>query len=376
MNQKVSKNIFTYSDILHAYIQCRKYKRNTKSAIDYERNFTSKLEVLLNQINNKTIETGRYTCFPVLHPKPREIWAAPFKERIIHHLIHNEIKDAFEKHFIDQTYSCIKYRGQLKCIYDAYKGLRKISHNFERDVCFIKLDVKNFFVSIDKDILWEIVREKIDENSLLGWLIFRNIFNDITINPKIKNKNYLEYVPKYKSLLNIDYKHQGLPIGNLTSQFFSNVYMNGLDQYCKHSLKLKYYYRYADDILIFEEDTSKANTIINSIDKWLKDNRHMSLNINKCIINKANYGVKFLGTKMYYHYIIPSDRILYELKKSIKNLKRDIFNEVKLARVNSYLGMCLPFNTYSIRTKILKDCELDFIYDNNLRRISLRKGYL
>lgn len=371
----VSKDSFTYEDILHAYIQCRKHKRNTRSAIQFERNFTDKLLVLLNQINNKTVEFGRYTCFPVLNPKPREIWAAPFKERIIHHLIHNEIKDEFEKHYIDQTYSCIKNRGQLKCIKDMYKGLRKISKNFENDVCYIKLDIQNFFGSINKDILWNIIKEKVNENSLLGWLIKRNLYYDITVNPKFKNKKYLSRVPSYKSLLNNNYKEKGLPIGNLTSQFFSNVYLNGFDQFCKHTLKLKYYYRYADDILVLIENISEAEIIIKRMNNWLIENRHLELNTNKTIMNKAKYGIKFLGVRMFYHYIIPSKKIIYDLKKSLKTFKKDIFNQQSLDTLNSYLGMCIPLNTYSLRTKVLNNCDLDFIYDNNLRRVLLKKGY-
>lgn len=371
----ISKDKFSYEEILRAYMQCRKHKRNTRSAAQFERNFADKLRVLLNQINNKTINFGRYTCFGVIKPKPREIWSAPFKDRIIHHLIFNEIGEEFEKHYIDQSYSCIKGRGQLKCIYDAYKGLRRATHNFERDVFYIKLDIENFFVSINKEILWNIVKEKVDEKSLLGWLIKNNLFHDITKNPKFREIKKLKLVPKHKSLLQINYNRQGLPIGNLTSQFFSNVYMDGFDHFCKHQLKIKYYYRYADDILILLEDSSRAQEVISLIDNWLKDNRGLSLNRGKCIINRSKFGIKFLGARLFHHYIIPSKKIFYDLKIAIKRFKQDIFDNLALDRLNSYIGICASFNTLFARIKSLSNCEMDFIYGNNSRKVLLRKGY-
>lgn len=374
MTQLISKNQFTYADILKAYMECRKHKRNTKTAMNFEKNFIDKLSVLLRQINTRTFKSGRYTCFAVVQPKPREVWAAPFKNRIIHHLIHNEIGKEFEKHYIDQTYSCIKGRGSLKCIRDAFKGCRSITENWTKEAFFIKLDIKNFFVSLDKNILWNILREKVDENSTLGWLVYKSIFDDITINPHYRHKEILAKVPPYKSLKNINRMQKGLPVGNLTSQFYSNVYMNAFDLYCKHVLKLKYYYRYVDDILILVKDSSSANIIVNQINNWLIENRHLELNTNKTIINRIKYGVKFLGVRMFPHYIIPTKCIFNKLDLAIKNFRKDIFNEKRLATLNSYLGMFIPFNSYSIRTKILKDIRLEFIYNNDGRKVYLEKS--
>jgi retron-type reverse transcriptase len=367
--KKVSKNSFTYDEILTAYMQCRKHKRNTYDAMEFEKNFAYKLEVLLKQVNDRTYKPGRYKCFPVLIPKPREIWAAPFKDRVVHHLIFNEIGEEFEKHFIDQSYSCLKGRGTLKCINDAFKGCRKITRNFQEEAFYIKMDIKNFFVSINKEILWGIVKEKVDEDSLLGWLIKCNIFHDITENPRIMKRKILALVPEYKSLRNVDYKRQGLPIGNLTSQFFSNIYLNGLDQYCKHTLKLKYYYRYADDILILIKDTSEAKNIINSMNEWLMQNRKLQLNTLKTVVNRIRQGVQFVGARIFYHYMIPSKASLDKLKQAIKSFRKDVFSCKKLSTLNSYIGLCLNFNTRSMRARILNKCQLNLIYDNDAGKI-------
>ena len=374
MKQLISKNIFTYEDVLKAYMECRKYKRNTKTAMNFEKNFIDKLQVLLKQINTRTFKSGRYTCFAVIQPKPREVWAAPFKNRIIHHLIHNEIGKEFEKHYIDQTYSCIKGRGSLKAILDVFKGCRSITENWTKEAFFIKLDIKNFFVSLDKEILWDLLKEKVDENSTLGWLVYKSIFDDITQNPHYRHKEILAQVPAYKSLKNIDRMKKGLPVGNLTSQFYSNVYMNEFDLFCKHVLKLKYYYRYVDDILILIKDSLSANIIVNRINNWLIENRHLQLNTNKTVINRIKYGIKFLGVRIFPHYIIPTKCIFNKLKWALKNFKKNIFDEKCLATLNSYLGMFIPFNNYSIRTKILSNTRLEFIYNNNGRTVYLEKS--
>ena len=370
---KLSKNSFTYDEILHAYMQCRKHKRNTKSQLEFEKNFMDKLQNLLQQINSRTYDIGKYTCFAVMHPKPREVWAAPFKERIIHHLIHNELKDEFEKHFIDQTYACIKNRGTLKAIMDAFKGVRKITKNYTEEAYYIKLDIQNYFVSINKDILWNILKEKIDENSLLGWLVHKSIFANFTKNPKIKNKQLLKKVPEYKQLSKVEINHQGLPIGNLTSQFYSNIYLNELDHYCKHKLKLKYYYRYADDILILTQDKHNIHNTIENINIWLKENRNLYLNTSKTIINTCTYGIKFLGSRLFYHYILPSEKILYRCKSLCKRISRIIFNKDLYYSLNSYLGLLSVLNTYRIRKRFLSKCYLNLIYNNTNGKICYLK---
>jgi len=369
MRPKISKNHFTFDEVLHAYMQCRIHKRNTKTATDFERNFVPKLLKLTDDINNYRWRPGRYKCFPVLKPRLREIWAAPFKDRIIHHLIHNEIREEFEKHYIDQSYSCIRGRGTTKCINDAFRGCRRITKNFTTDAFFIKLDIKSFFVSIKKDVLWDIIRQRVDENSLLGELVRRVLFHDITKNPRRVNQHLLRRVPPHKSLFHNDFEKQGLPIGNLTSQFFSNIYLDGLDQYCKHVLKLKYYFRYADDILILIPDSRVARGIVSNINAWLQNNRGLTINPDKTIINRIRLGVKFLGGRLFYHYKIPSNLTFEKIKFSAKQFKRNIFNRKALATANSYLGHVAMYDIRAFCAKVLDKNRLDLIYDNDGRKI-------
>lgn len=365
---KISKNYFTFEEVLRAYMQCRKHKRNTLSAIDFERNFVPKLQKLTEDINGHEFKPGRYKCFPVVKPRLREIWAAPFKDRIVHHLIHNELQTEFEKHFIDQTYSCLKGRGTTRCINDAFRGCRKITKNFKEEAFFIKLDIQSFFVSINKNILWDIIREKIDEDCLLAELVRKVLFHDITVNPRVVNGRLLNNVPKHKSLFNIDYRNQGLPIGNLTSQFFSNIYLNGLDQYCKHVLKLKYYFRYADDILILIKNSSDANDIVLKINEWLNNNRKLSINHNKTIVNRIRHGVPFLGGRLFCYYKIPNKESFDKIKMAAKKFKKNIFDTNAFASANSLLGLASTYNIHSFCARILDRNKLSLIYGNDTKK--------
>lgn len=367
--QKIKKDSFSVDDCMRAYMQCRKHKRNTSSAMEFERNFVPKLIKLMDQVNSGRWRPGRYRCFPVFVPRTREIWAAPFRDRIVHHLIHNELRDAFERHFIDQTYSCIAGRGTVKCINDAFRGCRSITNNFRSQAFFIKLDISSFFVSIDKQILWDILREKLDENCLLADLVRTVIFHDITKNPIVVNAESLRQVPRHKTLFNANFCGRGMPIGCLTSQFFSNIYMDGLDQYCKHVLKLKYYYRYADDILILVKNSADANDIVQKIGEWLQTNRKLSLNPKKTVVNRIQHGVKFLGGRLFYHYKIPSKKTFEKIRTLSRKLNRDVFNRDTVVSLNSYLGLCAVYNIHSFCAGIMDKNRLGLIYDNDTRKV-------
>lgn len=367
------KNSYSYEDIYYAYLDCRKSKRNSISAINFEINYEENLKILLDEINNGTYKIGRSTVFAVTQPKPREVWAADFRDRIVHHLVIGDIQEYFEKRFIYDSYSCIKNKGTLKCIQKAYKSCRKITQNWQNDACYIKLDLKNFFGTIDKHILWNIMKEKIGDESLTSRLIKQIIFNPMQINPIIINKN-LNQVPVHKSLLHQNNYDIGLPIGNLSSQFFSNVYLDGLDQYCKHVLKLKYYFRYADDILILTNDLSKSNEIIKNIKVWLKNHRNQELNDNKTIKNHIKYGIHYLGSIIYPYHIISNNRLKYNLKKSIKKLNKNKFSENSIRSVNSYIGLLNQYDSYKFITECLKKISNILFHINN-RRIRFSKYF-
>ena len=170
---------------------------------------------------------GQSICFIVLYPKPREVWAADFRDRIVHHLIYNEIKDRFYKRFIKDTYSCIPDRGTTNAVKSVRSQAASVTNNYTETAYFLKADLKNFFVSIDKNILYDEIQKFVNEEWVLK-LIKQVIFHNPKTDVCIKSPTYkFRYLPKYKSLWYTP-SDKGLPIGNLTSQFFSNVYLLSL----------------------------------------------------------------------------------------------------------------------------------------------------
>lgn len=351
---RILKNKYTYDDIYNAYKSCRKSKRNSQSALEFEPNYEVKLLELLNEINNGTYKIGSSNVFAISDPKPREVWAANFRDRIVHHLLINNIQEYFEKRFITDSYSCIKGRGTLKAIQKAVKCCRSVTENWQHDGCFIKLDIKNFFGTIDKHILWKELEKTLGNESLTARLTKQILFNDILENPNVF-KQGLEKVPSHKSLLQANNPDVGLPIGNLSSQFFSNVYLDGLDKFCKHILKIKHYIRYADDILIIVKDLSDANYIIEQMSNWLYSNRNQAFNTNKTIKSHIKNGIHFLGSIIYEWHLVPSKRLIKRYKQAVKCLKKNYNDSKALASINSYMGMTKHYCSKHFNYQMLKD---------------------
>lgn len=348
---------FTFEALYRAYLDCRKHKSATAQAIKFDFEREKNLYELYEEILNGTYEIGRSICFIVTEPKLREVWAGSFRDRIVHHLIYNAIYDRFVSKFIYDTYSCIPGRGTLKGAKRAEKFARNITQNYSKDAYFIKMDIKNYFVSIDKQILCNQVLELVDEEWLVE-LIKKVIFHNPKENVAIKSAKWLsEMLPSYKSLFNTDDK-KGLPIGNLTSQFFSNVYLNPLDQFAKHNIKCKYYLRYVDDILIIDKDPGFLNYAYSEINKFLINNLELELNHKKKNINLVKKGFDFVG-----HVIRPNRTYIRKrtANKCVKTIKDwhnnpDKYSEEELKKfrnkINSYYGMLRHVNGYNFRKNI------------------------
>lgn len=343
------KNRYTYQDVFNAYIDCRRSKRNSRSAIAFETKFEERLYDLLSDINSQKYQISQSNVFVVEKPKPREIWAAQFRDRIVHHLVFNDIGRYFERRFIEDTYSCIKGRGSLAASNRLSSMHRKITNNYEFDCWYLQFDIKNFFVSINKDILWGILEKVIGSDSLTSKLLKQIIYNDPTRNPVIKPNSRFFLVPKHKSLWNAQ-KNTGLPIGNLTSQFFSNVYMDGLDHFIKHSLRAKFYVRYVDDAVVLSKSREILESMLCSIKNYLKKYLGLEIHPNKCSIKKASQGINFVGyiIKPYRRYIRRSTVESAKYAASKKSIKS----------VNSYLGLFRHAASYKLRKEICKTASL------------------
>ena len=260
----------TFQKLLKAYLDCRRRKRNTFNALKFEFCLESEIFVLYDQLTKGEYNIKKGICFLVYYPKIREIWAADFRDRIAHHLVYNEICEKFYNRFMKDTFSCIPERGTLNASKQLGSYARSITNNYSVPAYYLKADIENFFVSINKDILYAEIVKLVNQDWVLS-LIHRIIYHDCRKRVILKvSKVGFKKLPRKKSLWFAP-DNQGLPIGNLTSQFFSNVYLNVLDQYIKHRWRCKYYCRYVDDFIILDKDPHKLNEIHKDLTRFLKE---------------------------------------------------------------------------------------------------------
>ena len=363
------KNYDITLDIFQAYFDARKNKRNTINALAFEQNFESNLFALEEDIISRRYNPSKSICFIVNKPVKREIFAADFRDRVVHHLIYNYIAPVFEKIFINDSYSCRKGKG-------TYYGIKRIDHfirsctqNYSKDCYILKLDVKGYFMAMNRNILFDKVKTVLLNNRykiefdlyLIIYLIQKTIFNDPTINCVLKGKKSdWDGLPKTKSLFHAA-PDCGLPIGNLTSQLFGNVYLNALDHFVKRDLKIKYYGRYVDDFILIHSDKDYLKSLIPKLSNFLLSTCNLSLHPDKIYLQHFSKGVKYLGAVIkphriyianstkgnFYAAIETQNKIVRDHKPSIEE------KEQFLSSMNSYLGIMKHYKTFNIRKRIL-----------------------
>lgn len=359
---------FTYEEMLQAYRDCLKNKSHTANAIKYAMNVPYDLLQLCDEVNNGSYKIGKSITFIVKFPVYREVFAADFRDRIIHHLVMNELIEYFDSEFIDESFSCRKGKGVLYGIDTMFKHIANATDNYTKEAWVLKLDIKSFFMSIDKNILADLIDDMIvrryPENRKKQRL--RELCRQIALhNPQHNcqrrgNIDLWEFLPSHKSLFNIP-DDKGLAIGNLTSQIFANFYMNQLDHFIKYEIGFKHYGRYVDDLIIIHDNKEELLNAIPKIIKFAQEKLKITIHPNKRYLQHYRNGVKFIGSvlKRNRKYVINRTRgsLIHKLQKDFKN-----FNEKKLTDfmmvVNSYLGFMSHFNSFNIRKKILTNKKL------------------
>lgn len=285
---------FSFAELVQAYYDCRKHKRNKSSALTFELNLERNLVELYQQLVSGTYKIGASICFVITRPKPREVWASDFRDRIVHHLLYNRIAPRFERTFIADSCACIKGRGTLYAAERLESKIRSASQNWSLPTFYAKADLANFFVSIDKNILFALIEKRVQEAFWLD-LAKQILFHDPRQNYRLHgNPALLHKVPEHKRLT-AQPAHLGLPIGNLSSQFFANIYLNELDQFAKHAIRARHYIRYVDDFVLLHESPQWLNQAIARIDEFLQVNLAAKLNPSKTIIQPVARGVDFVG---------------------------------------------------------------------------------
>jgi retron-type reverse transcriptase len=282
-----------FTDLVEAYFDCRRAKRNSRSALAFEIDLEQNLLDLYDELIEDRYLPGRSICFVITRPKPREVWAAEFRDRIVHHLLYNRVSDRFHRAFIADSCACIPERGTLYAAKRLEHHIRSITQNWSRQAFYLKCDLSNFFVSIDKHVLLEQLSRKITEP---WWMALARLIlmHDPRKNFELRGSaDLLASVPPHKRLLNTDERH-GLPIGNLSSQFFANVLLNDLDQFVKHRLRVPYV-RYVDDFVLLHESPQWLHQARLQIEDFLANRLHLQLNPRKTFIQPIARGVDMVG---------------------------------------------------------------------------------
>ena len=356
-------------ELLYSYYDARKNKRNTYNQLSFELKYEKNIISLADQILEKKYTPKPSICFIVDKPVKREIFAADFRDRVVHHYIFNNINPIFEKLFIHDSYSCRKGKGTHYGIKRVDHFIRSCSQNYTIPCYILKLDIKGYFMCINKNILFDKIMLVLENNrdkintvyETLIYLIEKTIFNDPTKNCKIKSKRSdWNDLPDSKSLFYAK-KDCGLPIGNLTSQLFGNVYLNDFDHWVKNDLGIRYYGRYVDDMILIHNDINYLKYCIPHIRWYLSDNLQLELHPNKIYLQSFDKGVKFLGAIIKPHRIYIANRTISNfynaIKKQNQSIKNNILsNEQKqkfLNSMNSYLGIMQHYKTYNMRKNML-----------------------
>jgi len=350
-------------DLFEAYAACRRHKRRTASAMAFELNYEENLVELCREINSGQYMPGQSVAFIVDRPVKREIFAAQFRDRVVHHLLINKLNALFERSFIYDSYSCREGKGTHLGIRRLGHSIRSCSGNYSRECWVLKLDIRGFFMSISRrrlyDMLEEFLNAQYREPDLPAVLALcrKVVFLDPAANCVIKCKRSdWDGLPPDKSLFHAK-PGCGLPIGNLTSQIFANFYLNGFDHFMKHDLGLQWYGRYVDDFFVVHEDRRFLAELVPVLREYLARRLGLSLHPRKIVLEECSRGVGFLG-------VVLKPRRTYIANRTKGNMYRAIMRHNRVAEdhrpnhreraglqssINSYLGLMRHYNTYRLR---------------------------
>lgn len=353
-------------DLFKAYKAARLNKRGKKYQLNFEYNLEDNLVALRDELLQKRYKPLPSDCFIIHDPKMREIFAAQFRDRIVHHLFYNYTYKLFERTFIYDCYSCIEKRGTHFGIERLKHHIRSVSSNFSLPCYVLKIDIKGYFMSIDRNRLWNISEISLEniykqrkkagislpDKNFVKYLLECILCFDPTINcRRIGLENEWEKLPPSKSLF-CSKRGYGLPIGNLSSQLFSNIYLNKFDMFVKRTLGIKHYGRYVDDAFLVFHDRQYLKDLIFIIKRFLEDELALELNMSKTRILNIYHGVEFLGAYLRpFRTYVSSSSLTRIVKKVNAIAKREEINHQQNS-VNSFLGVFSHYDSYCLRKLI------------------------
>ncbi len=353
----MSLNLFLF------FLKAEKEKKWKINTLQFSLKWENNCFKLAQSILKRKYYIKKSLCFISPLPIKREIFAGDFSDRIIHHYLFARLYHHYDKLLINDCYSCRVNKGTSYGIKRASLFLRGVSDNYTKTAYVLKLDISGYFMNINKNILYHInkrliirmFKDKESEKNTLLYLLKKIIFNQAENNCKIRGqKTDWLGLPKNKSLF-FAQANCGLPIGNLTSQLFGNIYLNSFDHFVKEKLKVRYYGRYVDDMFFMHHDKEFLKNLIPKINNYLQKNLQLELHPKKIYLQEIRKGIPFLGAIIKPNRIYPNKRIIKSFRRKI-----ELVNKNKLTNpsfFNSYLGQLKNYNSYNLRKKIMNETK-------------------
>lgn len=351
--------ITNFQNLYQAFCKATAGKRENLNVARFEAHFERELFQLQHELTEGTYQPGEYRAFHIFEPKLRLISAAPFRDRVVHHALCNVIEPIFEATLITDTYANRRGKGSHRAIRRCRDFLR--SNRFA-----LKADIQKYFPSVDLTILKTLIARKIHCPQTLD-LIFKII----------DNSNPQEFVPDYfpgDNLFTLLERRRRLPMGNLTSQFFANIYLSPLDHFVKESLRLDYV-RYVDDFVLFADDKKTLLRARQLIEKFLAEHLRLRLHPKKTHISPCETGLTFLGQRVFRtHQKLKSEnvrRFRKRLQQRLKAFRAGRLHPEKLEQqLNAWLGHAKQADTYRLRKKILNQ----LFFEENINVVETPEG--
>ena len=306
------EEISSFENLLEAYYQSRICKRYKASILQFGFFLESNLLKLHEELVSERYMPSPYVYFTINDPKERDIAAPAFRDRVVQHTLIDYIEPSFDKQFIYDSYACRKGKGTVVGLQRIKKFLQSARsvYGSQTPLYCLRMDISKFFANISWDVLSPVIFKTITCSK-----IRRLIEKIVTQHQRLNFSN----IP-FDTVSPL--KRRGLPIGNLTSQLFANIYLNELDQFVKHTLRVRWYARYMDDFLIIHPDKNYLKNMENSMRTFLEDTLHLTLSERKVILSNVKNGVPFVGYRIFYDHILIRGKTLSRMQKKLRKRKK------------------------------------------------------
>lgn len=335
-------SIYQFENLLKAAKNATRGKSSRPDVLAFNYKLEENILQLIRELREQSYTPGPYRTHYIYEPKKRMISAASFRDRVVHHALINIIGPLFERRFIFDSYANQDDKG-------THRAIRRVQGFMRKARYCLKFDVKKYFPTIDHEILKNEIRRVIADPDML-WLVDKIIDNS---NPQ---EPVLDYFPGDDLITPVE-RRRGLPIGNLTSQFFANVYLNPMDHFIKETLRCRFYARYVDDGVMLDDDPDQLWHYLSETKKFLLKYR-IKLHPRKCHLRPVTSGVTFLGQVVFpYHRLLKDQNVKRFTKKMKRFVQQYRIGEISWREINasvqSWMGHARQANTYQLRKSIM-----------------------